>query len=207
MVTWFLRSYGNGCSSNDIVVYGQGNEHTSTMLKMTMTETIAFKANYFAQIPEARPFIQTVHQVVKMRGYVKNFYGRRRRLSTKDCYKAPNALIQGCAADYIKSKVVDIYKYLMFEQLETHMTNIVHDELVIDQNKDESEHVPVLRWLLSDFKTFRCPITAGAELGNPSWGEKVSPENVGFKEPDSFEYLNYNVYDGSVFNIYKENRV
>jgi DNA polymerase I-like protein with 3'-5' exonuclease and polymerase domains len=155
-------------------------------------------------MPEARIFINTVYQVIKLRGFVKNFYGRRRRLDSDDCYKAPNALIQGCAADYIKYKVVDIYKYLMYNNLKTHLINIVHDELVIEFNNDELDHVPVLRWMLSEFKEFRCPITAGVEKGEPSWGQKVEPENVGFVEPEDKSYKNYNVYDGSVFNIYRE---
>ena len=135
----------------------------SELLKCTPTEAADIKARYFSTMPEARIFINTVYQVIKLRGFVKNFYGRRRRLDSDDCYKAPNALIQGCAADYIKYKVVDIYKYLMYHKLKTHLINIVHDELVIDFNKDELEHVPVLRWMLSEFEAFRCPITAGSE--------------------------------------------
>ena len=155
-------------------------------------------------MPEARIFINTVYQVIKLRGFVKNFYGRRRRLDSDDCYKAPNALIQGCAADYIKYKIVAIYKYLKYNKLHTHLINVVHDELVIDMDKDEVEHAPMLRWLMSEFKTFRCPITAGVEKGCPSWGQKIEPDDIGFTEPKDKSYMSYNVYDGSVFDIYKE---
>ena len=189
---------------NFALIYGVGQDHLAEMLKCTPTEAAEIKARYFSTMPEARVFINTVYQVIKLRGFVKNFYGRRRRLDSDDCYKAPNALIQGCAADYIKYKVVDIYKYLKYNNLKTHLINIVHDELVIDFNKDELEHVPVLRWMLSEFSAFRCPITAGVERGEPSWGQKVEPEDVGFKEPEDKSYKNYNVYDGSVFDIYRE---
>lgn len=188
---------------NFALIYGVGQDHLSEMLKCSPTEAAETKARYFSTMPEARVFINTVYQVIKMRGYVKNFYGRRRRLDSDDCYKAPNALIQGCAADYIKHKVVGMYKYLMYHGLKTHMTNIVHDEVVIDFHSDDKEHVPVLRWLLSDFDTFRCPITAGVEYGNPSWGQKVEPDDIGFKEPDSFDFMKYDVFNGDVFNIYK----
>ena len=189
---------------NFALIYGMGNQALANDLKVSLTEATDIKARYFSTMPEARTFINTVYQVIKMRGFVKNFYGRRRRLDSDDCYKAPNALIQGCAADYIKHKVVDIYKYLCFNNMKTHLINIVHDELVISFSKDELEHVPTLRWLLSDFQQFRCPITAGVEVGQPSWGQKVEPEDVGFKEPESFDYRNYNVFDGSVFDIYRE---
>lgn len=192
---------------NFALIYGVGQDHLSEMLKCTPTEASEIKARYFATMPEARIFINTVYNVIKMRGFVKNFYGRRRRLDPDDCYKAPNALIQGCAADYIKYKVVDIYKYLMHHKLKTHLVNIVHDELVIDFHDSELSHVPVLRWMLSDFASFRCPITAGVERGEPSWGQKVEPEDIGFQEPTDKTYKEYNVYDGSVFDIYREELV
>lgn len=185
-------------------IYGQGIDATAALLKMTLTESALFNATYFAAIPEAKPFINTVHHVIKLRGYIKNFYGRRRRLTTNEGYKAPNALIQGCAADYIKNKLVGILKYLRYNNLKTYLANIVHDELVIAFHKDELAHVPVLRRLLSEFKAFRCPITAGVDKGAPSWGHKVAQSDVGFEEPADLNYLNYNVFDGSVFDINKE---
>lgn len=191
---------------NFALIYGMGNQALANDLKVTLTEATDIKARYFSTMPEARVFINTVYQVIKMRGFVKNFYGRRRRLDADDCYKAPNALIQGCAADYIKHKVVDIYKYLRYNMLDTRMINIVHDELIFEVNENESEHVPVLRWLMSEFKAFRCPITAGVEFGNPSWGQKVEPDNIGFEEPTDFTFRNYNVFDGSVFDINKDDK-
>lgn len=188
---------------NFALIYGMGNQALANDLKVSLTEATDIKARYFSTMPEARVFINTVYQVIKMRGFVKNFYGRRRRLDSDDCYKAPNALIQGCAADYIKHKVVDIYKFLKFNNLQTRLINIVHDELVIEMHNDEKQYAPILRWLLSDFKQFRCPITAGVEYGNPSWGQKVEPEDIGFQEPVNFAYREYDVFDGSVFDIYR----
>lgn len=193
-----------GKTINFALIYGVGIDHLSELLGCSTTEATNMKAIYFSQMPEAKTFIATVHQVIKLRGFVKNFYGRRRRLDPDDCYKAPNALIQGCAADYIKAKLVDMYKYIMHNNLKSRLILIVHDEIVIEAHKDEVEHIPTFRWLLSDFTSFRCPITAGVEKGDPSWGQKTTPHDVAFKEPEDKAYLNYNVYDGSVFDIYKE---
>jgi len=193
-------------TTNFALIYGQGNEHTAQMLGMTMTETIEFKANYFAQIPEAKPFIMTVHEVIKMRGFVKNFYGRRRRLIRDDCYKAPNALIQGCAADYIKHKLIDMYKYICYHGLRTNIINIVHDEVVLAVHKDELEHLGALRWVLSDFRNFRCNITAGCSRGLPSWGEKEERPDIDFIPQDDIlaDFRSYDVFDGHVFDIYNK---
>ena len=197
-----MRSKGK--TINFALIYGVGITHLSEMLGCSTTEATNLRATYFSQMPEAKVFINTVHQVIKVRGFVKNFYGRRRRLDPNDCYKAPNALIQGCAADYIKSKLVNMYKYIQYHGLKTQLILIVHDEIVLAVHKDEQQHIPAFRWLLSDFTSFRCPITAGAEKGDPSWGQKLTPPDVGFHEPEDKAYLNYDVYDGAVFDIYRE---
>ena len=186
---------------NFALIYGMGNQALANDLHVTLTEATDIKARYFSTMPEARTFINTVQEVIKTRGFVKNFYGRRRRLDSDDCYKAPNALIQGCAADYIKHKAVMMYKYIMFNKLSTRMINIVHDEIVISVDNNEKQHIPVLRWLLSDFITFRCPITAGVEYGEPSWGQKVEPSDIDFVEPSSKDFLQYDVFNGDVFDI------
>lgn len=185
---------------NFALIYGMGNQALANDLRVSLSEATDIKARYFSTMPEARVFINTVQQVIKMRGYVRNFFGRRRRLDPDDCYKAPNALIQGCAADYIKSKIVRMYKYMMYYGLKTHMINVVHDEIVVCIHDDEQHHAPIIRWLMSDFETFRCPITAGSEFGEPSWGQKKE-QDIGFTPPESMEFLNYDVFNGDVFNI------
>lgn len=197
-----MRSRGK--TINFALIYGVGISHLSELLNCSTTEATELKSIYFSQMPEARTFISTVYQVIKVRGYIRNFFGRRRRLDPDDCYKAPNALIQGCAADYIKWRLIDMYKYIMHNDLKAQIILIVHDEIVLMVPKDEEEHIPVFRWLLSDFKSFRCPITAGVEKGDPSWGQKITPPDPGFKEPKADDYLDYNIYNGEVFKIYKE---
>lgn len=198
-----IEMRNNGKTINFALIYGVGISHLSVLLKCSTTKATELKAHYFALLPEARAFIAMVYEVIKVRGFVKNFYGRRRRLTSDDCYKAPNALIQGCAADYIKSKIVDMYKYISYHKLKTMLVLVVHDEVVIMCHKDEQEHLPVLRWLLSDFTSFRCPITAGVEKGMPSWGQKGLAEINSFEEPTDKTFMDYNVYDGKVFDIYK----
>jgi DNA polymerase I len=203
----YLQRYADmrskGKTVNFALVYGVGIDHLCEILHCTHTEATDLKATYFVGIPEAKPFIQTVEYVIKVRGYVKNWYGRRRRLDADDCYKGPNALIQGCAADYIKHKMVLMYKYIMYHGLKMRMLNVVHDENIIDCPPDEEQYIPELRWLQSDFEAFRCPITAGVEYAEHDWGHK-SEVDVGFIEPTDKGFMNYDVYNGKVFDIYKE---
>lgn len=186
------------------LIYGQGDDLTARSLKLTKSEAIRFKQHYFAMIPEAQPFINTVMKVTRARGYIRNWYGRRRRLKYDEAYKAPNALIQSWAADYIKHKIVLIFKFLMAHGYKTRMVNVVHDELVIEVHETEEFLVPKLRWLLSDFTTFRVPITAGADYGTPSWGEKAEAPEIGFEpltDDEMERALNYDVFNGHVFDV------
>mgnify|MGYP001060144411 CR=1 FL=1 len=182
------------------LIYGQGTQATADSLGVDVGEAIRFKEQYFASIPEAKPFIDSVQRVARTRGYIVNYYGRRRRLKTDEVYKAPNALIQGCAADYIKHKMVRIYKFLKLNNYKTRMLLVVHDEIVFEVHKDEQHFIlPQLRWLLSEYDDFRVPITAGVEKGNPSWGTKEDFSSVGFA-PFSKDELNLiDQYD--VFNF------
>ena len=188
---------------NFALLYGMGTAALANDLKVTVTEATEIKSKYFSTMPEARIFVNTVYEVIKTRGFIKNFYGRRRRLKTDECYKAPNSLIQGCAADYIKHKLVDIYKYLRHNKMKTRMINIVHDEIIFEVPDSEMQYTETLRYLLSDFSSFRVPITAGLEQGNPSWGEKFEPDGAGFKEVVDKSYLEYDVFNGEVFDIDK----
>lgn len=194
----------NAKTINFSLVYGQGNEATARSLKVTVTNAIVFKERYFASIPEIQPFIRTVHAVVRTRGFVKNWYDRRRRLKSDEAYKAPNALIQGCAADYIKKRIVMMYKFLMAHKYKTRLINVVHDEVLPEIHNTETFLAPKLRWLLSDFETFRVPITAGAEYSNENWGAKVEPqEDIGFDPLTDEEMeatLSFDVFDGSAFD-------
>jgi len=200
----YVEMRAKGKTVNFAMVYGVGIDHLCEMLHITKSEAYELKATYFAGIPEARPFIQTVEYVIKTRGFVKNFYGRRRRLDSDDCYKAPNSLIQGCAADYLKDKMVNMFKYIAYHALCMKMINVVHDETITDVPKEEEQFMPELRWIQSDFDTFRCPITAGAEYAEHDWGHKVACEEIGFREPADKGYLDYDIYNGKVFDIYRE---
>jgi len=179
---------------NFALIYGQGLDALARSLKTTKSAAQRFRERYFAQIPEAEPFIQEVYKVTRARGYVRNFYGRRRHLNYDECYKAPNALIQGCAADYIKTKIVAIYKFLNAFEYETKMLIPVHDEVGFRVPTKELYLLPKLRWMLSDFETFRCPITAGVDKGCPSWGQKETID-IGFEPLTEKELTVVGKYD------------
>lgn len=158
---------------NFSLLYGAGIAKLADSLGISQSEAQVFKRRYFAQLPTAEPFIYDVQNVNKSRGYIRNHYGRKRHLTFEESYKAPNALIQGCAADYIKHKIILIHEFLQGKL--SRMINVVHDEIVYEIHESEMHIIPNLVALLSDFNTFRVPLTAGFEVGKPSWGQKEKP--------------------------------
>ena len=159
---------------NFALIYGQGDAHTARSLKLDIDEARCFKRGYFADIPEAKPFLATVEDNIKRKGYVRNFFGRRRHLSKDEAYKGPNALIQGCAADFIKRQMVSVDNYLVDNDYESGLVNIVHDELILEVKIEEVEIVaPKIKELIDDYTTFRVPITCGCEFSLLSWGKKL----------------------------------
>ena len=101
------------------------------------------------------------------------YLGRKRRLKPDECYKAVNSLMQGGCATYIKQAMVRIHKYLVANNFKTRLVNTIHDELIFEVHQSETDViVPIIRGLMEDHLHFRVPITAGVEIGGPTWGDK-----------------------------------
>ena len=157
---------------NFALLYGVGASHLSQLLNTSLQEANRIKTEYFAAIPEANSFINKVQQLIVQRGWVRNFYGRRRRLTGNECYKGPNALIQGCAADVVKHRLVKLWNYIQDNNLETKLINIVHDEVQLQVPENELEHVPMFLECLEEMELFRTFIKADVEISNTSWADK-----------------------------------
>lgn len=164
---------------NFALLYGVGVNHLCELLNTSYEEAARVKAEYFAAIPEANAFINKVQQLIIQRGWIRNYYGRRRRLLSSECYKGPNALIQGCAADVIKHRLVVLYQYIQENKLDTKLINIVHDEVQLQVPEYELVHVPKFLECLQEENNFRTLIKADVEMSNVSWADKKEVEIVG----------------------------
>ena len=187
---------------NFALLYGMGKEALARALNMTLLEAELFKQKYFAAIPEAEPFIAEVQRVTRVRGFIRNYYYRRRRLKYEEAYKACNALIQGCAADYLKDRIADMYAYLRSYNYKSRLVIVVHDEVGCEIHVQEEHVAHKLRAIMSDLETFRVPITAGLDVGDPSWGQKVgvSAELQTLTQEELNAISNFDFYDGHVFD-------
>lgn len=201
-VTEDQRSRGK--TINFALVYGMGDEALADALNLSLSEAIKMKERYFAGLPEAKPFVNSVQRVCRTRGWIKNFYGRRRRLKSSEVYKAVNSLIQGCAADYIKAKLIRITKYILLNDLDIIPVLPIHDEIIYDVADGMEEYMWTIRWLQSEFEEFRVPITAGVETTSERWGKKTEPSEVKFnlltkEEVNTID--SYNLFNGKLFDL------
>jgi DNA polymerase-1 len=108
-------------------------------------------AQYFAQFPGIRRYMDEILGFARQHGYVETVTGRRRYIrdirSANNTVRgaaernAINAPIQGTAADMIKLAMISIHRELARRKLKTRMLLQVHDELVFDLYPPEQPEV------------------------------------------------------------------
>ena len=139
------------------LLYGVGVTELSKMLSLSIPETRKLKSKYFGRLPRVKRFLDSVVRVVKKRGYVKTFTGRKLYLpdvyikgkKIDFSYKMPNAIIQGGSADMVKIAMVACQKYIDKNNLDIHILLTVHDELIFECNSElVEEHADKLRQIM-----------------------------------------------------------
>lgn len=131
-----------------------------------------FIDNYFRTYTGVNKFLAEVAKVIHKRGYVKNFYGRRRRLkgqNSRETRQAQNFIIQATAADIVKDAMVRLHKAL---PKGANIIGQVHDELIIECNDCQVAEVqPLIVEIMQTVpKGFTVPMLVESKVGN-NWGE------------------------------------
>jgi DNA polymerase-1 len=104
---------------------------------------------YFAGFPKVRGFIDGTLQRARETGVVKTMFGRRRlvpELNSRNGQiraaaerETVNMPIQGTAADILKRAMIDLHAELPRRGLRTRMILTVHDELLFEAPRDETD--------------------------------------------------------------------
>lgn len=146
----------------------------------TFTKDVYF--NYHKKFPVIKDTMEWCQNLAKVQGYIDTMGGRRlhKPKPTFDpltgkindfIYKMLNKLIQGTAADILKTALIQAYEKGLYDILDLHL--LVHDEQVtsLPFNKEGCEAVMELQKTMADvFKDqMLVPIKAECELG-PNWG-------------------------------------
>ena len=119
---------------NFAVIYGMQVPSLSKALGVTESEARQFLSRYYRAFPGVQTLMRDAKMVTLKRGYIRNAFGRERHVPKREAYKALNSLIQGCAADLMKTALIDVDTMLR-EQDAGHLLLTIHDELVVETEK------------------------------------------------------------------------
>ena len=144
----------NAKSVNFGIVYGISAFGLSEQLGIARKEAAALIEEYFNQYPAVKSFIDNSVAFAREHGYAQTLLGRRRYLHDINSRNnnlrsfaernAVNMPIQGTSADMIKLAMIAIYREMKRRNMRSKMILQVHDELVFDAYKPESEELATL---------------------------------------------------------------
>jgi DNA polymerase-1 len=133
------------------VIYGQGAYGLAQKLEIPNSSAKILIADYFSRFPGVKRYTEEIQAKAKKTGQVETWYGRIRRLDKiaslspmerREAERvAVNAPIQGTAADLIKMAMLMADRKLTEKGLKARLILQVHDELVAEAPKEESEEV------------------------------------------------------------------
>lgn len=148
-VTPLMRSRAKAVNFG--IVYGISDFGLSRDLNIPRVEAKKYINNYFAKYHRVREYMEEIVETAKEQGYVTTLFGRRRYLPELHSRNynirsmgerlALNTPIQGTAADIIKIAMVNVYKRLKENHMQSKLILQVHDELIVEAVKGELEKV------------------------------------------------------------------
>lgn len=141
----------NAKAVNFGIVYGISSFGLSQDLSISRKEAESYIEQYFSTYPGVKAFLDGLVADAKEKGCVTTMFGRRRpvpELSSSNYMQrsfgervAMNSPIQGTAADIIKIAMINVWRALREQGLQSKLILQVHDELVIETVREEEESV------------------------------------------------------------------
>ena len=144
----------NAKSVNFGIIYGISAFGLSQNIGVSRTEAKEIIDNYFKEFPKVKEYMDLSIAKAREMEYVETVMGRRRYLREINSRNAVmrsgaernaiNAPIQGSAADIVKKAMIDVQTEMDKRGMQSKMLLQVHDELVFDMHKNESEDLKLL---------------------------------------------------------------
>ena len=163
------------------IIYGMGAVRMARELKITRDAASKYIERYFNRYSGVSEFYDQIREHARRHGYVSTLMGRRRYLPDIDSDHggrrqlaervATNTPIQGSAADIIKLAMVNLYRDLEAEGLESAMVLQIHDELLLECPKAEVEAAERLtRRAMESAVSLDVPVVVDIGMGK-NWAE------------------------------------
>jgi len=136
-------------TANFAVIYGVSAFGLAQQTELDLQGSKQFIDTYFERYPGIKEYMDKTKKSANLKGYVTTIFGRRRYLPDLKSKNfnvrmfaervAINTPIQGTAADMIKIAMIKIHQELLDKK--SKMLLQVHDELVFDVHKNETEDI------------------------------------------------------------------
>jgi DNA polymerase-1 len=163
------------------LAYGLSAYGLSRQLGIEQSAAEKLRKDYFDRFGGVQRYLESVVRQARKDGYTQTIFGRRRYLpdltSTNRIRRemaermALNAPIQGSAADIIKLAMLKTQAALEDEGLKSRLILQVHDELIVEVAKSESQAVEeLLRREMGGAAKLKVPLTVSVGRG-ASWRE------------------------------------
>jgi DNA polymerase-1 len=133
-----MINFGIAYGITDVGLY---RRLTATGIETTPQECKRYINDYFKTYAGVDKFLKKVKSATQSRGYVKNLFGRRRRLkgnTSREIRQAQNFIIQATSADLVKRAMVALAGKLPEGAA---LISMVHDELIIECRANHAEDV------------------------------------------------------------------
>ncbi len=163
------------------IIYGISSFGLSQRLKVPRKEAADLIDTYFRLYPKVKDYMASAVEKAREKGYAETVLCRRRTLRDINSRNATarqsaerdamNTPIQGSAADLIKVAMVKVDRALKAENLRAKMVLQIHDELVFDVPREETERVKeIVRREMTSALDFGVPFDVGIGVGD-NWLE------------------------------------
>lgn len=133
------------------LIYGMSAFGLARQLNINRTDAQEYIDLYFERYPGVKDYMESTRATAREQGFVETIFGRRLYLPEINASNfqrrqaaertAINAPMQGSAADIIKRAMIAVDAWLEESSLDARIIMQVHDELVLEVNKEDVDSV------------------------------------------------------------------
>ena len=171
----------NAKAINFGLIYGISAFGLGKQLGINRNLAAEYMAMYFEKYPNVKTYMEKTKDDAREAGYIETLFGRRlylRDINANNAIRrqaseriAINAPVQGSAADIMKIAMINTHRSLKKSGLKAKLTLQVHDELIVDTPKNETDKVTkLLTKSMQEAANLDVPLEVDIGMGN-NWDQ------------------------------------
>jgi DNA polymerase-1 len=134
-------------------LYGGGVNRIKDLFYISYTAAKEMRDSWFGTYPAILEASRKASRLAERRGYISLWTERRRHLTHKEGYKAFNSLLQGGAAELVKSVMLALDEVI--DWVECRMLLQVHDSIVFEIAIGREDYwLPIIRRVMENVSAF-----------------------------------------------------